>query len=246
MQWFYGIDDQRLGPVTQSELGNLFHRGVIDEHTYVWRKGMSQWKRVGAILHFVPVPAAPESVTSSSVNVPDALFDQSNGWSFSPERVPIRRLLFDDGQPYYLVTIDGIEILVYGQLRGGAGALSTCSARQLVTQTFISNVSVTNPRALADGTFDTRGMPSFGIDADGRVSLQMAVPFSDDFPLEWLRKQVLANMEILAGQTRAFIESVPPNDGQCTETPPSANIDWKLVKNVASVAGILFGGFFDE
>jgi RsiW-degrading membrane proteinase PrsW (M82 family) len=62
MQWFYVIKDQRRGPVTQSELGDLKTRGVIDEYTYVWRMGMSKWERVGAIPDLFPAPAAPDSV----------------------------------------------------------------------------------------------------------------------------------------------------------------------------------------
>lgn len=49
MQWYYAIDDQRLGPVSHAEFEQLMQSGKITAATLVWRKGMDQWKTLGDV-----------------------------------------------------------------------------------------------------------------------------------------------------------------------------------------------------
>ncbi len=44
MQWYYAIDEQRLGPVPHAELERLVQAGTIKGDTLLWRQGMDQWK----------------------------------------------------------------------------------------------------------------------------------------------------------------------------------------------------------
>ncbi|MFZ8934281.1 MAG: GYF domain-containing protein [Bacteriovoracaceae bacterium] len=41
--WFYVEGDKKVGPVEGSEVKELLHRGVLNEHTYVWRRGLENW-----------------------------------------------------------------------------------------------------------------------------------------------------------------------------------------------------------
>jgi len=43
MNWFYAIDQQQLGPITQEEFSRLLSDGVIKPETMVWREGMANW-----------------------------------------------------------------------------------------------------------------------------------------------------------------------------------------------------------
>jgi len=44
VNWFYAINDQRHGPVSDGQLDTLFQRGVINLETLVWSKGMADWQ----------------------------------------------------------------------------------------------------------------------------------------------------------------------------------------------------------
>lgn len=43
MQWYYAINGQRLGPVSQTEFEQLVSSGQIKGETLVWRQGMANW-----------------------------------------------------------------------------------------------------------------------------------------------------------------------------------------------------------
>lgn len=49
MQWYYAIDDQRLGPVSHAELERLIEKGSLIGRSLVWRKGMDQWETLDAV-----------------------------------------------------------------------------------------------------------------------------------------------------------------------------------------------------
>jgi len=44
MNWYYSINGQRQGPVTQAEFERLVSTSVITEQTLVWKEGMAEWK----------------------------------------------------------------------------------------------------------------------------------------------------------------------------------------------------------
>lgn len=43
MQWYYALNGQRLGPVSQDELAKLVADGVVRGDTLVWSQGMAEW-----------------------------------------------------------------------------------------------------------------------------------------------------------------------------------------------------------
>lgn len=43
MQWYYALNGQRLGPVSQDELAKMVTEGVIKGDTLVWSQGMTDW-----------------------------------------------------------------------------------------------------------------------------------------------------------------------------------------------------------
>jgi uncharacterized RDD family membrane protein YckC len=69
MQWYYAIDDQRLGPVSHMEFERLVQSGKIQGGALVWRKGMDQWKtldevkeRDPALFADAPPPLPPAEI----------------------------------------------------------------------------------------------------------------------------------------------------------------------------------------
>jgi len=47
MNWFYSIDGQQLGPVSDSQLDELLGSAKINRNTLVWREGMTDWQPLG-------------------------------------------------------------------------------------------------------------------------------------------------------------------------------------------------------
>ena len=44
MTWFYEMNGQQAGPVSETELDELFRTGKISHATLVWREGMADWQ----------------------------------------------------------------------------------------------------------------------------------------------------------------------------------------------------------
>lgn len=49
MTWFYAINDQKIGPVSDSQLDELLGSGKINRDTLVWREGMADWQPLNAV-----------------------------------------------------------------------------------------------------------------------------------------------------------------------------------------------------
>src|SRR5579859_8071822 len=54
MPWFYAIDGQQCGPVTDSQLDELVRSGKIGPATLVWREGMAEWQPLNAARALAP------------------------------------------------------------------------------------------------------------------------------------------------------------------------------------------------
>lgn len=84
MQWYYAIDDQRLGPVSHAEFEQLVQSGKISGSALVWRKGMDQWKTLDEVKERDPglFPDAPPPLPSAEA--PGEVADEVS-------REPVRR-----------------------------------------------------------------------------------------------------------------------------------------------------------
>jgi hypothetical protein len=60
MTWYYVLDGQRMGPVTEAELGDLFRTGKINSDTLVWCEGMAEWQAFAKARPGVP-PSTPSN-----------------------------------------------------------------------------------------------------------------------------------------------------------------------------------------
>ncbi|HTL59122.1 MAG TPA: DUF4339 domain-containing protein [Candidatus Limnocylindrales bacterium] len=59
MSWFYALESQRIGPVTDSQLDELVRSGKIGPATLVWREGMADWQPLNVTRPLPPpVPGA--------------------------------------------------------------------------------------------------------------------------------------------------------------------------------------------
>lgn len=75
-QWYYVEGNERVGPVEKSEIEALLQRGDLNEDSYIWTKGFSNWEYVKNVSEFSPenieaddieIESIPE-ITSKSVS----------------------------------------------------------------------------------------------------------------------------------------------------------------------------------
>lgn len=56
MPWYYAQNNQRLGPVSDSEFARLAREKIIREETLVWKHGMPDWKTYAEVESTLPPP----------------------------------------------------------------------------------------------------------------------------------------------------------------------------------------------
>lgn len=115
-QWHYAKDDQRLGPVSGSELRAMAADGRLASDDLVWRGGMSTWTPAGRINGLFPSTAAPPPIPHSS----RSRVHQSQDGETCSERVGF-------GPRFGAIVIDNIAVLVAGLVLGVIGALLLAS-----------------------------------------------------------------------------------------------------------------------
>lgn len=72
IQWYYVLDGQRKGPVSESEIEVLFSQDTLDGDTQVWTKGMERWgalrsTQLGAYVNLAPPVLAHEHINNRYV-----------------------------------------------------------------------------------------------------------------------------------------------------------------------------------
>ncbi len=172
---------------------------------------------------------------SNSTILLDDIFDPKKGWGFSVQEVPLQRASADDGNPYYLLTVDGIEIIAFEQSTWEAGVVRSVPASRLVVMTIFEGYKLSDANALLSGSYDARGLPSFGINEDGQITLQTAFPIAKGFPIDLARKQLMVCMGIISEESKELIRAWNEN--------VDSEFDWRKAKNVASVAGTFLRAF---
>jgi hypothetical protein len=166
----------------------------------------------------------------------DDIFDPAKGWPFSPAQVPLQRSTAHDGNPYYIATVDGIPLEVFEQNRWKEGVSRKAPPGRLVVYTSFTGVEITNPKALLIGAFDARGLPSVGLNPQGRPTLQAAFPYAPEIPLEIARKQLMVCMGLVAEQAAELLRAWNQKSGP----------DLGTVETIASIAGAFLSAFTES
>jgi len=58
-QWHYAKGDRRFGPVSESEIKELFESGDLDPSDLVWQSGMAEWVPAADVEEIAPQGAPP-------------------------------------------------------------------------------------------------------------------------------------------------------------------------------------------
>lgn len=70
--WYYVDRGNRVGPVSEADLGGLISQAKLGAEDYVWRKGFPDWKKIKDVEEVQqylvqPAPAAVQSHTQMAV-----------------------------------------------------------------------------------------------------------------------------------------------------------------------------------
>jgi hypothetical protein len=93
-QWYYVQGSERVGPVEQSDIENLFHEGTLTPESYVWRKGFDNWRNLNTVEEFgalimgsgTSVPSQEDDIIPHQEDGPSVFEEQkSDDVSFIPQ-----------------------------------------------------------------------------------------------------------------------------------------------------------------
>ncbi|GAA1855279.1 hypothetical protein ACFFOM_20605 [Microlunatus capsulatus] len=161
----------------------------------------------------------------------DDIFDATLGWPYPIHQVPLERLAAPDGSPYYQLRVDGVNVFVIEQTEwADENRRSDISASRLcvIVPTDFENMDAVE---LLLGNADTHGLPGWSVDEDGDIVLTHALPFSENFPVDWLRKQMLVSIGLAVEGVREVAAVIVEGDEGRTARR------WTNAREVASVAG---------
>lgn len=66
MQWYYSLNNQQQGPVSEEQLRDLIAQGIISHQTLVWREGMPDWAPYQTVAAASPSSAGAPAVSTAS------------------------------------------------------------------------------------------------------------------------------------------------------------------------------------
>ncbi|GAA3557997.1 hypothetical protein GCM10022197_11630 [Microlunatus spumicola] len=162
----------------------------------------------------------------------DDIFDPAQGWPYPFHQVPVERGAAHDGNPYYQVRVDGVEVFVFEQTEWADSATRSDSSPARLCVTVPTEFVGVNASGLLEDNADTHGLPGWGLDEDGDLAFHHALPFAEGFPVEWLRRQMLVSIGL---SVEAFRDAKALVDAEERGRPAR---QWESARQVASVAGI--------
>lgn len=137
-----------------------------------------------------------------------ALFDPAQGWPFSESEVPLTWGEAPDGNPFTVVNVDGREIVVTEKTAWADGESEGPSPHRIVAFLAFSGIAVSDPKVLLQENLGTHGLPSWGIDDDGDLTLSASVPVGKTVPLDIARKQLLVGLGLIAETVDKILDAV--------------------------------------
>jgi uncharacterized RDD family membrane protein YckC len=94
MQWYYAVNGQRMGPVSEIEFQKLVQDGTIKSDTLVWRQGFSNWQPYSTVAPAAGAPARGDP----SAGGPVGSVDETEICAVSGKRYPKSQMIQYEGK----------------------------------------------------------------------------------------------------------------------------------------------------
>jgi len=75
MNWYYALNGQQLGPVSEQEILQLASQGTLSAGSLIWRDGMGDWQPLSTALPAALATASPAAPQIGGFAVPEAQKD---------------------------------------------------------------------------------------------------------------------------------------------------------------------------
>lgn len=137
-----------------------------------------------------------------------ALFDPSEGWPFSEDEVPLSRGEAPDGNPFVVLSLEGREVVVAEKTAWGGDEDEGPSPHRVVAFLAFTGVAVDDLKVLLQENLGTHGLPAWGIDDDGDLTLSVSVLVGPRVPLDVVRRQLLVGIGLIAETVDKVLDAV--------------------------------------
>lgn len=137
-----------------------------------------------------------------------ALFDPAQGWPFSADEVPLSQGEAPDGNPFVVVDLDGREVIVAEKTAWAGDEDEGPSPHRVVAFLAFTGVAVDDTRVLLQENLGTHGLPAWGIDDDGDLTLSVSVLVGPRVPLDVARRQLLVGIGLIAETVDKVLDAV--------------------------------------
>jgi hypothetical protein len=147
-----------------------------------------------------------------------ALFDPAQGWPFSENEVPLARGKAEDGNPFVVVTVDGREVVVAEKTAWAGDEDEGPSPHRIVAFLAFTGIAVDDTNILLQENLGTHGLPAWGVDDDGDLTLSVSVLVGPSVPLDVVRRQLLVGIGLIAETVDKVVDAVSDDtNGQAAE-----------------------------
>lgn len=144
----------------------------------------------------------------SDVRLLPALFDRAQGWPFSEAEVPLSRGEAPDGNPFVVVNLEGREVVVAEKTAWAGDEEEGPSPHRIVAFLAFTGVAVDDTKILLQENLGTHGLPAWGIDDDGDLTLSVSVLVGPSIPLDVVRRQLLVGIGLIAETVDKVLDAV--------------------------------------
>lgn len=145
-----------------------------------------------------------------------AVFDESQGFWFSPEEVPVQWGEAPDHNPVAIVTVDGHEIVCAEKTAWTDDDSSGPAPHRIVAFLAFSGIAVSDTKMLLHENLGTHGLPAWGLDEEGDLTLSASVIVGENIPLDVTRRQLLVCLGLISEAVEKILDAVN------AETPPES------------------------
>lgn len=180
------------------------------------------------------------TVQSDRRTILAALFDPSEGWPFSEDEVPLTRGNAPDGNPFVVVDVDGREIVVAEKTAWAADdddgdpPSAAAGPHRIVAFLAFSGIAVNDPKVLLQENLGTHGLPAWGIDDDGDLTLSISVLVGDAVPLDVTRRQLLVGLGLIAETVDKILDAVAEGENGQGEEPRDSEMTARFLGALSS------------
>ncbi len=139
----------------------------------------------------------------------EKIFSPKHGWKIPVDTLALIATETPAGKPAFNIVLDRLVYMVFPVTSSLKGTRSEVSPDRICIRLVIPARAATDPAALLRCNYGGLGLATFSVDAsDNAIVLQSMVDIHPDDPLEWIRRQVLVSLGMIALTCFPFLD--PP------------------------------------